>query len=242
MLLTWQQAVKSALERYAAKNATVKIERNKFLEQELPKIITETESAGVTPAQTVSRVLQELRDEGFLFFSNTGLYTLNKVLINTATEDLPDDVLENAVSNGKLILSDVTTSSDAAIVRVRRGMNALRKRTLYNYKSNCALCDINDDGLLVASHIDRWADNQDARGLLSNTICFCTLHDKLFENGYFSMSDNLEIIWKMPQTIQAIEVWRHKCTSNFKFPQAYAPEPKFLKAHRDRVGLKLNRD
>lgn len=240
MSLTWQQAVKAALERFSSRNSTIKIERNKFLEQELPKIVTETNSAGVTPSQTVSRVLQELRDEGFLFFSNTGLYTLNKVLINTASEDLPDDVLENAVTNGQLILSDVVTSSDSATVRVRRGMNALRKKTLYNYKNNCALCDINDDGLLVASHIDRWADNQEARGLLSNTICFCTFHDKLFENGYFSMMDNLELIWKMPQPIQAIEVWHHKCTTSFKFPKAYSPEPKFLKAHRSRVGFEIN--
>ncbi len=240
MSLTWQQAVKAALERFSSRNSTIKIERNKFLEQELPKIVTETNSAGVTPSQTVSRVLQELRDEGFLFVSNTGLYTLNKVLINSASEDLPDDVLENAVTNGQLILSDVVTSSDSATVRVRRGMNALRKKTLYNYKNNCALCDINDDGLLVASHIDRWADNQEARGLLSNTICFCTFHDKLFENGYFSMMDNLELIWKMPQPIQAIEVWRHKCTTGFKFPKAYSPEPKFLKAHRSRVGFELN--
>jgi predicted restriction endonuclease len=194
MSITWQQAVKSALERYAARNATVKIERNKFLAQEFTKIILDTKSTGTTPAQTVSRVLQELRDEGFLFFSNTGLYTLNKVLIKTETEDLPDDVIENAIVNGKLILSDVKTSSDITTARIRRGMSALRIKTLYNYKNNCALCDINDDGLLVASHIDRWADNHDARGILTNTICFCTFHDKLFENGYFSMNDNLELI------------------------------------------------
>ncbi|MBK7026681.1 MAG: hypothetical protein IPH40_07185 [Polaromonas sp.] len=38
---------------------------------------------------------------------------------------------------------------------------------------------------MVTSHIARWADKPMARGLLSNTICFCSMHDKLFEYGYF---------------------------------------------------------
>jgi len=52
-------------------------------------------------------------------------------------------------------------------------MNALRKKTLANYRESCALCDVNDKGLLVSSHIARWADQPEARGLLSNTICLC---------------------------------------------------------------------
>ena len=237
MQLTWQQAVKAGLVRYATKNSTVQIERNRFLKQELPRIIVDTASVGKTPSQTVSRILQELRDEGFLFFSSTGLYTLNQVVINASSEDFPDDVLENAIEKGFLELPDVVTSSDDAVVRIRRGMSALRKKTLSNYSDSCALCDVNDPGLLVASHIARWADHPEARGLLSNTICFCTLHDKLFENGYFSMNDELELIWKSPQTIKVIDIWRQQCTVNFKFPQIINPALTFINEHRIRVGL-----
>lgn len=237
MQLTWQQAVKAGLERYSSKNKTVQIERDRFLQQELSRIIVDTASAGKTPSQTVSRVLQELRDDGFLFFSNTGLYTLNQVAISATNEDLPDDVLENAVEEGLLVLSDVKTSSDVAIGRIRRGMSALRRRTISNYRGSCALCDVDDAGLLVASHIARWADHPEARGLLSNTICFCTLHDKLFENGYFSMNDELGLIWKTPQTIKVIDIWRQQCTVNFKFPQNIKPALAFIGEHRIRVGL-----
>jgi hypothetical protein len=237
MSLTWQQAVKAALLRYAAKNSTIQIKRGLFMQQELSRIITDTDSVGKTPSQTVSRVLQELRDDGFLFFSNTGLYTLNQVAISATAEDLPDDVLENAVEEGLLVLSDVATSSDVAVGRIRRGVSALRKRAISNYRGSCALCDVDDAGLLVASHIARWADHPEARGLLSNTICFCTLHDKLFENGYFAMNDRLELIWKTPQHIKAINIWRQQCTVNFKFPQSTKPSPTFIDEHRARVGL-----
>jgi hypothetical protein len=237
MSLTWLQAVKEGLNRYVVNNSTVQIERDAFLRQELKSIVSVTASVGKTPAQTVSRVLQELRDEGFLYFSNNGLYTLNKVEINATNEDLPDDVLENAVTEGLLILPDVEVGSEVSMIRVRRGMSALRQRTLANYRHTCALCDVNDVGLLVSSHIARWADHPEARGLLSNTICLCTLHDKLFENGYFAMNESLELIWKSPQTIRAIDIWRQQCTVNFKLPQSVKPKLGFIKEHRNRVGL-----
>lgn len=237
MRLSWQQAVKAGLERYAIKNSTIRIERDQFLKQELSKVTAETSSVGQTPSQTVSRVLQELRDDGFLFFSNTGIYTLNKVPIGASDEDLPDDVLENAVENGLLQFSDVETSAGLAVGRIRRGMSALRKKALLNYCQSCALCDVNDPGLLVASHVARWADRPEARGLLSNTICFCTLHDKLFENGYFSMNDALELIWRNPQPIKVIEIWRQQCTAKFKVPKGVKPAPSFVAEHRTRVGL-----
>ena len=237
MSMSWRQAVKYALERYSTKNSTIQIQREHFLGQELHQIIGDTATTGKTPGQTVSRVLQELRDDGFLFFSKTGVYTLNQEKISATSEDLPDDVLENAADKGMLLFSDVQASSDVAISRTRRGMDALRKRTIFNYRGSCALCDINDEGLLVASHIARWADNIEARGLLSNTICFCTLHDKLFENGYFSMSDRLDLVWKTPLDSKVIGIWREQCTANFKLPQKINPSPVFISEHRCCVGL-----
>jgi len=237
MSFTWSQAVKLALERYAVRNSTIRIERDRFLAQELSNITRDTGSSGKTPGQTVSRVLQELRDEKYLFFSDLGIYTLNQVPVSASDEDLPDDVLENAVEEGRLVLTDVETSSEVSLLRVRRGMNALRKKTLANYRESCALCDVNDKGLLVSSHIARWADQPEARGLLSNTICLCTLHDKLFENGYFAMANDLNLIWKAPQTIRAIEIWRQQCTSLFKLPLGTKPALEFITEHRIRTGL-----
>ena len=122
MSLSWQAAVKLALNRYSARHKTIQIQRLKFLEEELEPIINDTHKSGQTPKQTISRILQELRDEGFLFFSNNnGEYTLNHVPVNVLTEDLPDDVLENAIDNGNLILDEVATSNTIQTVRVRQG-------------------------------------------------------------------------------------------------------------------------
>ena len=66
MTATWKSAVLSALQRYSRRHGSLQIERGAFLSEELPAMIAQTTSAGRTPAQTVSRVLQELRDEGRL--------------------------------------------------------------------------------------------------------------------------------------------------------------------------------
>lgn len=240
MIINWKDAVKNALGRYSSKNATILIKRRDFIVQELERIIKDTGSTGSTPTQTISRILQELRDEQFLFFSdNIGEYVLNSISINVANEDLPDDVLVNAIQNEKLILGDAVVSSEISINRVRKGTSALRKSTLQNYKNCCALCDINDSKLLVTSHIARWTDRPEARGLLSNTICFCTLHDKLFEHGYFALLDNMQLIWKQLQNSKAIEIWRNSCTSQFKIPTYKNPSLIFTNEHRKRVGLNI---
>jgi hypothetical protein len=238
MALPWRDAVIRALDRFSVRHASVQVERATFLSEELAAIVAATESAGRTPAQTVSRVLQELRDEGFLFFSSAGRYVLNMKEIEVTAEDLPDDVLDNAVDSGNLRLGDVDASNEVGQARLRRGMGALRTATLRNYDCRCALCDIEDQKLLVTSHIARWADRPEARGQLANTICFCSFHDKLFEYGYFGLSNDLSVVIPNPIQSNSIRTWLSSCTGGFYIPKL-RPSERYLAEHRNRIGLIL---
>ena len=237
MTATWKSAVVSALQRYSRRHESLQIERGAFLNEELPAMIAETTSAGRTPAQTVSRVLQELRDESRLFFSAGGVYVINGAAINAVGEDFPDDVLDHAAQCGTLVLADVATSDAISQLRTRRGMAAVRRVTLRNYRDRCALCDIADAQLLVASHIARWADRPDARGQLANVICLCRVHDPLFELGYFALSDELAVIWRPTIASVVIRTWAERCTGSFRPPLQQAPSTAYLQEHRTRVGL-----
>lgn len=237
MSATWKSAVVSALHRYSRRHGSLQIERGVFLSEELPAMIAETTSAGRTPAQTVSRVLQELRDEGRLFFSEAGVYVINGAAIDAVREDFPDDVLDHAAQAGTLVLADVPTAEAIGQLRTRRGMAAVRRTTLLNYRSRCALCDISDAQLLVASHIARWADRPDARGQLANVLCLCKVHDPLFELGYFVLSDELEVVWRPTIASLAIRTWADRCTGPFRPPMQHAPSTAYLQEHRTRVGL-----
>ena len=48
--------------------------REELIEHELERIVEETRSAGSTPHQTLSRVLQDLRDDGQIEFLAPGEY------------------------------------------------------------------------------------------------------------------------------------------------------------------------
>jgi hypothetical protein len=77
--------------------------------------------------------------------------------------------------------------------QVRVGQDAFSRAVRENYGHRCCFpdCDVDHDDLLVAAHIDRWADNPQARGDVANGLCLCGLHDKAFESGFFTLTDDL---------------------------------------------------
>ena len=237
MPATWRESVLDGLRRYTLRNHTSKVERRPFLEQELASMSAAVDSVGKTPAQTVSRVLQELRDQGKLFFSSGGVYVLTDQAVDLTREDLADDIVENAIVRNALLMPDVPVRVEVGEARLRIGHNALRRLTLANYGGQCAVCDTHDPLLLVTRHVARWTDRPDARGKLSNTICFCTLHDRLFEHGYFGLQDDFRLIVRANVGGAAVRTWLERCTTEFQRPNSHPPMVEFLREHRWRVGL-----
>jgi predicted restriction endonuclease len=47
--------------------------------------------------------------------------------------------------------------------------------------------------LLIAAHIDRWADSEHGRGKSENGLCLCALHDRAYELGLFVIDDRLNV-------------------------------------------------
>ena len=101
---------------------------------------------------------------------------------------------------------------------------------LNNYNHECALCDINQVDLLVCSHIKPWAADESNRLNPNYAICFCVLHDKLFDRGYFSLSDSYDVVFgqKADDNIKKL-----LSNAEFRVPRKNPPGLKFLICHRD---------
>lgn len=196
----------------------------------------EVQSEGKTPHQTVSRVLQELRDEGLIEFIGSGSYLLTDQPIDVETDDLPDDAIDVALQRRLLRIGCVNTGTDQAIVRIRRGQSRVRALTISNYQATCAVCDVSEARLLIASHVVGWSEAPEHRGNLANVICLCRFHDTLFEFGYWSLGDDYRILKRSnisSLTIRSVL----DAAREFRAPVAFPPAAELLVQHRTRAGL-----
>jgi hypothetical protein len=231
----WREAVLEAVRRYSRRHPTAVIHRRLLAEEELPAIVAVTGSIGQTPEQTLSRVLQELRNEGLLLFvDDAGTYLFVEEPVDVEAVDLPSKVLYEGLLAGRLRLGQVEARDEVARVRQRRGQDELRSIVLELYRSQCAVCDVSEEDLLVTSHIARWSDYPPGRGDLSNVVCLCRFHDALFELGYFTFSDDLRVVrsynGRSSLVLAALDL-----IGEFRRPRMYSPSPMYLAMHRDRV-------
>lgn len=98
-----------------------------------------------------------------------------------------------------------------------------------------------DPALLVASHVVGWAEAPEYRGNLSNVICLCRIHDALFEAGYWSLGDSLELSKREAVPSRTIRDLLDAMMS-FRPPLEHPPAQRFLKRHRERAGFGLERE
>jgi putative restriction endonuclease len=144
------------------------------------------------------------------------------------------------LNNDEFLVKEVLASETKRIVNTRNGQNVIRKHCLSNYGNTCAACDINDIELLVASHIVAWAKDTTKRGLLDNVICFCVLHDKLFENRKIIINDDYQIsfsqdyIKKCSQFSTYIQI-KQMTRTKLRLPKTNLPNKDLLLMHYEKI-------
>lgn len=81
-----------------------------------------------------------------------------------------------------------------AIVKIRVNQDKFRNALLNKYK-HCCLCPIDDERLLVASHIKPWKDSDNSEKLdVNNGLLLCANHDRVFDKGLISFDSNGKIM------------------------------------------------
>lgn len=83
-----------------------------------------------------------------------------------------------------------------AVIKSRITQGKFRDDLISKYHK-CALCDVADPQLLIASHIKPWGQsklNPKERNDVENGILLCSWHDALFDKGYISFDDDGSVI------------------------------------------------
>jgi hypothetical protein len=135
------------------------------------------------------------------------------------------------VRNQEINKNNNPTESKSEI-KVRAYQNKLREIVLDNYNSTCAICEINKTDLLICSHIKPWTVDKEERLNPKNAICFCVLHDKMFDKGYFSLDSEYNIIFGTKSDKQ---IEKLLTDLKFKKPKINEPDISFLDYHFNEI-------
>lgn len=167
--MRWRDSVWAAVRRLAAASGG-SFTRADLLAEELQRIVTETDSKGRSPEQTLSRELQDLRDAGLLIFAGGGVYRLAETSAEKAD-------VEQAIQ-----------TQAAQLVMARVGQSRFRRALLERWNNQCPLTGISEPGLLRASHIIAWSACADERERLDpeNGLLLSALWDAAFDRGLVS--------------------------------------------------------
>lgn len=88
-----------------------------------------------------------------------------------------------------------TESTESEGVAKRRiGQDFFRRAVLSSYDFRCCITGLAIPELLVASHIVPWAQASKSRLNPCNGLCLNMLHDKAFDRGLISFTDDLELL------------------------------------------------
>ncbi|HRG77546.1 MAG TPA: HNH endonuclease [Leptospiraceae bacterium] len=122
------------------------------------------------------------------------------------------------------------------LIKIRVNQNFFRRAILSTYNSTCAITGINISELLVASHIIPWSQSIKERLNPRNGICLNALHDKAFDRGIISFSDDFELlISSKVKKDPANDLILNFKGSTLHLPKKFQPDILFLKYHRENV-------
>lgn len=179
----------------------------------------------------------------FFVYQANRLQCLNGAYLSKCDDELLELILDNENMQGPMsICQESSTSETLRQVKQRIGQSQFSKAVKENYHYKCCFpdCEISDHKFLVGSHIARWVDNPDKRGNTSNGLCLCPIHDKAFENGYFSLDNEFRIILSRNLELQTsnvflkyIKPYEHRQIDQAQIP----PDIDSLKEHRFRCKI-----
>lgn len=158
---------------------------------------------------------------------------------------------ENIILEGEYLLESLTQSEapqlpaieqskqteKKSLVNIRLGQRFFRDSVLANYRIHCCICGMPIAELLIASHIVPWKDREDLRLNPSNGLCLCALHDKAFDRGILSVSEDFKVMispsldnYPFHKSVQQGLVAYSNCS--ISMPDRFVPDQEFLEIHR----------
>lgn len=131
----------------------------------------------------------------------------------------------------------ISETQRESLVKQRKGQDRFQRDVLHNFGHRCCLTGVAERDLLVASHIVPWSQRVPPRLDPANGLCLFVAHDKLFDKGYFTLSDDLTVSATRQRAGLSAPVVRllDEIEGRTLCPPLRPIRPEYLRFHREHV-------
>ena len=146
---------------------------------------------------------------------------------------------EFEVDNDYLIPENFTGETRQVITTQRIKQNFFRRAVLSSYRGRCCMSGLSEPKLLIASHIVPWSKYKANRLNPSNGLCLSAIHDRAFDKGLITLTDDLEIViseeLRKKNEPFVKEVFLPLCGRKIELSERFAPQAEFIAWHRNEL-------
>lgn len=159
-------------------------------------------------------------------------YLIDYLYYSYGDPDGENNMIKEEIFNNRLFKIKMNSKYKKAVVNQRTGQQMLKKQVLSLYKK-CCVCGIENEKLLIASHIKPLKDSLLEESYdIENALLLCRLHDGLFDTGLITFDDDGKIIISGKLSINDRKIM--KVDENIKI-NLKGIDIKYLKWHRENV-------
>ena len=144
---------------------------------------------------------------------NNNIFYYFKIFIDYKSDIVPYAFPEEKEAEQKIEDSAISTKKKQTLINARVGQGEYRNKLL----EECPFCpftQVNDERLLIASHIKPWAKSNDKEKVdPKNGFIFTPTFDKLFDKGFITFNSDKTIVvspWLSPMNQKRLGIYTGK--------------------------------
>ncbi|WP_341676574.1 HNH endonuclease [Niveibacterium sp. SC-1] len=135
-----------------------------------------------------------------------------------------------------LVPEDFIGETRRVVTEQRIKQSFFRRAVLSSYGGRCCMSGVSESRLLIASHIVPWCKDKQNRLNPSNGLCLSAIHDRAFDKGLITLSDDFKVIvsevLKRREDVLVQTVFLPLDGRAIALPERFAPDPVFIARHR----------
>lgn len=136
-------------------------------------------------------------------------------------------------------LQDFTGETKRVVTEQRVKQHFFRRAVLSSYRGRCCISGLSDARLLMASHIVPWSNDKANRLNPSNGLCLSAIHDKAFDRGLITISDDYEVMLseqlKRNDDAFVAQIFLPLEGHRIELPEKFIPSIAFITRHRNEI-------